>query len=416
MTTRETKHLISRLIQKTILNINRKFLLFGLMIWFLNACAPQISFQVQKPPEFQIQDIQYLEIGSYIGEPGSIPLPPMKTDESFLGKIGVGETKAMEPLVQNFKANPEHSEKAADLVRAQILGMLSSSSPWTIINTTGEETGMSGSIPDDARVAVLDAQIKYAELRYEDKEAIRYIVSVENKGTTFEQQLLAKAGSMGAESLGAGFLIPTPYVELLAAIEIEMSLNRKNGTRLIPPQTHRAYYVRKWGGNSSSSHMPGKIRKQIILEFQQDESFSESISTELDRTTLAVQDPAVYLSMGLNLKRNQQVPLTSLDLMIRLSRQSAEKYLKQISPYEEETQLILLSGNEVAMNLIRGNAYQEAIAYLQGLDQKTAEDEYNLGLAYEATGNSGQARIHYETALQQSPGNSQISEALSRLK
>ena len=96
-------------------------------------------------------------------------------------------------------------------------------------------------------MAVLDAQIKYAELRYEDKEAIRYLVSVENKGTTFEQQLLAKAGSIGAESLGAGFLIPTPYVELLAAIEIEMSLNRKNGTRLIPPQTHRAYYVRKWG-------------------------------------------------------------------------------------------------------------------------------------------------------------------------
>ena len=102
--------------------------------------------------------------------------------------------------------------------------------------------------------------------------------------------------------------------------------------------------------------MPGKIRKQIILEFQQDESISESISTELDRTTLAVQDPDAYLSMGLNLKRNQQVPLTSLDLMIRLSRQSAEKYLKQISPYEEETQLILLSGNEVAMNLIRGIA------------------------------------------------------------
>ena len=56
--------------------------------------------------------------------------------------------------------------------------------------------------------------------------------------------------------------------------------------------------------------------------------------------------------------------------MILLSRKSAEKYLKQISPHEEETQLILLSGNEVGMNLIRGNAYQEAIAYLQGLDQK----------------------------------------------
>ena len=152
------------MLQKSTLNINRKILLFVLMIWFLNACAPQISFQVQKPPEFQIQDIQYLEIGSFIGESGSIPLPPMKTDESFFGKMGVGVTKVMEPLVQNFKANPELSEKAADLVRAQILGMLSSSSPWTIINTTGEETGMSGSIPDDARVAVLDAPVSYTHL------------------------------------------------------------------------------------------------------------------------------------------------------------------------------------------------------------------------------------------------------------
>ena len=92
MTTRETKHIITRMIQKTTLNLNRKFLLFGLMIWFLNACAPQISFQVQKPPEFQIQDIQYLEIGSFVGEPGSIPLPLKKTDESFLGKMGIGET------------------------------------------------------------------------------------------------------------------------------------------------------------------------------------------------------------------------------------------------------------------------------------------------------------------------------------
>jgi len=86
--TRQDKNLILKMIQKTTLNINRKFLLFGLMIWFLNACAPQISFQVQKPPEFQIQDIQYLEIGSFIGESGSIPLPPMKTDESFFWKNG----------------------------------------------------------------------------------------------------------------------------------------------------------------------------------------------------------------------------------------------------------------------------------------------------------------------------------------
>jgi tetratricopeptide (TPR) repeat protein len=49
-------------------------------------------------------------------------------------------------------------------------------------------------------------------------------------------------------------------------------------------------------------------------------------------------------------------------------------------------------------------------------DVRTVEDEYNLGLAYEASGKTGQARIHYETALEQEPGNNQISEALSRLR
>ena len=104
MNTNEAKHFILRMIEHTTLIKNRKFLLFGLMIWFLNACAPQISFQIQKPPEFQIQDIQYLEIGSFTGKSGNIPLPPVKTDESFLGKMGVGVAKSMEPLVQNFKA------------------------------------------------------------------------------------------------------------------------------------------------------------------------------------------------------------------------------------------------------------------------------------------------------------------------
>ena len=55
-----------------------KFILFGLIIGFLSACAPQISFQVQRPPEFQFEDIEYLAVGSFKGDSGIIPLPPKK--------------------------------------------------------------------------------------------------------------------------------------------------------------------------------------------------------------------------------------------------------------------------------------------------------------------------------------------------
>ena len=176
-----------------------------------------------------------------------------------------------------------------------------------------------------------------------------------------------------------------------------MTLKRRNGTFLLPPQTHRAFYVRKWGG-SSRSHMPGKIRQQIVNDFQQDETFEERFFSEVDRTSMALEDPATYFSEGLNLKKNHRVPLTSMDLMIRLSKQTSKRYLKQISPFEEKTVLELMPGNETAVNLIHGNAYQEAITYLQGLDQLSFEDLYNLGLAYEANGEIGLAMLQFETA------------------
>ena len=162
--------------------------------------------------------------------------------------------------------------------------------------------------------------------------------------------------------------------------------------------------------------MTGKIRQQIVNDFQQDETFQEQFFSEVERTSLALEDPAVYFSEGLNLKKNHRVPLTSMDLMIRLSKQTSKRYLKQISPFEEKTDLELMPGNETAVNLIHGNAYQEAIAYLQGLDQLSFEDLYNLGLAYEANGEIGLARIQFETALQRKPGDAFILEALNRLR
>ena len=73
-------------------------------------------------------------------------------------------------------------------------------------------------------------------------------------------------------------------------------------------------------------------------------------------------------------------------------------------------------GDPVAATLIRGNAYQEAIAYLQGLGERAAEDEYNLGLAFEASGEIYQAGKHYELALQQETSNQIFKDAVKRTR
>jgi len=131
---------------------------------------------------------------------------------------------------------------------------------------------------------------------------------------------------------------------------------------------------------------------------------------------LSFTNPTEYFARGFNLKQNVQVPQTSLDLKIKLGRQVAQTYVKQISPFHETADLLVQDGNTVASTLIRGNAYQEAVAYLQGLEELTAKDEYNLGLAFEASGEIPQARNHYELALKRETSNQDFKDAVKRTR
>jgi tetratricopeptide (TPR) repeat protein len=156
------------------------------------------------------------------------------------------------------------------------------------------------------------------------------------------------------------------------------------------------------------------VKNKIKQKYQSDEDITVSLLSKIDQAGLYFTNPNEYYARGFNLRNNVQVPQTPLDLKIRLGRQIARQYVKQISPYQETTELLVQDGNSVAVNLIRGNAYQEAIAFLQALNERTAEDEHNLGLAFEAGGEISQARIHYETALEMDNNNVVFKAALTR--
>ena len=136
--------------------------------------------------------------------------------------------------------------------------------------------------------------------------------------------------------------------------------------------------------------------------------------SRIDRAGLSFTNPTEYFARGFNLRQNVQVPQTSLELKIRLGRQVAREYVKQISPYHETAELLVQDGNSIAATLIRGNAYQEAVSFLQGLDERSAADEYNLGLSFEAGGKISQARKHYELALKKDGNNEEIKAAVKR--
>lgn len=390
-------------------------LLLALSLWLVS-CAPPVTFQVQRPAELSVQpEIEYLAVGAFQTAGGSIStndLPPLQSS-----LFGTKTLKPTAPTLQGFQATPETGAAIQELVRAAVVHQLSLHSPYQLINTSGEAKGYTGAVPEAATVAVLEATIRFAEERYEGAETYNFLAMIQNKGIGLEQQLLASAGSAVVESTGAGKKLPAPYVEHLAALEVEFRLVRlSNGEELAKSAPVRAFYAGKWGGQSDTSHLPGATVLRIRQAFQQDEALGSQLQEGAARAQLAAQDPAEYLAQGYHLKQNTRVPLSTLDIRARVAEQVAVAYARKISPYEETASLEVQEGDAAAATLIRGNAYEEAIARIQSLPEQTAADSYNLGLAYEASGQAQLARQAYQQADQADPGNSLYQQALQRVR
>ncbi len=388
------------------------YIFFSLIV---TSCAPKVSFNIQRPPLQQVQNIKYLEIGNFEIIPGKIELPE---SEKLVNLENFAESKkTLQPAVTSFISKKSESNYISELLRASMVHDLSLHSPYQLINTTGDKTGYSGVLPNAKEVGVISGKIKFSEMIFESSEKLSYFVNIKNKGVRLEQTILAGAIAMGAEASGRGFLIPTPYIEHLGAIEVEFFMQRKSsGENVINPQEFRSYHAKKWGGDPRTSHLPAAIKKAISVGFNKDQDFSVSLLTRVDRAGLSFANPTEYFARGFNLRQDIGVPQTLMDMRIRLAREAAKIFVRQISPYNETADLNVLDGNPVAVTLIRGNAYQEAIAFLKNQDDRSAEDEYNLGLAFEANGEIQMARKHYQLALNQDEEKQEIKDALIRTK
>ncbi len=388
--------------------------LFPVLVFFaasLMSCSffsqgTKIEFVLAQTPKFELNEIDALKVGQFKGQPlVKISLP-----------VEAEGPPDLSPGVLSFEAD-QSSEQVAELFRLQVLKNFSKNSSLKLLNTSEDAKGYPVVIPNPNRVAVISALVRYSQINQESKEPVPYFLTVFNEALPIEQQLLARDAVFGAERLGGGIEENTPYVELIGALEVRISLNRQsNGSELIPPQTLQAFYVRKWGGKSETSHLPDNVKLWITKNFQEDENLTERFPSESDKTRMITENQEQYLAQGYNLKRDSRVPLSDLDLQYRLTDQIAREYFSQVIPtFRKSDMSIDDDGDEVGTTLLQGKAYEEAVSYLQGRRDRTASDDYNLGLAYEALGKRQQARTLYESANRRD-SEELYEEALNRVK
>ena len=106
----------------------------------------------------------------------------------------------------------------------------------------------------------------------------------------------------------------------------------------------------------------------------------------------------------------------------KVSHLIAREYTKQILPYRESFDIVLLDGDRIALEMIEKGAYSLAFKRLEKLItrdagiEKTAENLYLQGVSLEFQSDLTGASSFYNEALLLDLGNETILEAVNRIK
>jgi len=378
---------------------------------FLTACTPEITFYVSRPPLLPVDNIDNMTMGRFEN--------PMDEDISLpdgLKSNRLKSRKASTPKVYQFKAN----KKAAEFVKSMVISGLSTSGQYRLVEIGPDITTAGGSVPNPVRTAIVSARVKYYEFEAEKAEKVFYLLLATKGGLNLRDQALLLATKQAviasAERSQKGFQVETPYIEKVAALEVEFDLVRQSsGEKIIKTQRYRAYYHQKWGGDPNTSHLPQQLRQVIVARYEKNKSLAKIIKTGVADLQQALLDPDEYLARGGKLWTDPTVVKNSLEIQGELAREVVDRYLRQISQYTEETTLEITGGDAIAVNYLKGNAYELAINRLENI-QRSEEDTFNLALAYESIADNNQAATYYREALTLSPGNETYQQALDRVQ
>ena len=371
-------------------------MLYAIAVLFFVSCSQtEVTFYVTRSSELPVENIKFIAIGKFTDELGRvIPLPGQLTQKPKEDE-GIGQ----------FVSN----QKNGDLVRSFLISEISKGGEYRIINASGGEESYSGIVPDAAAVGVINARVKYYEFAKEDNDKRFYVLLITNNGAIKQMSIPEQLGIAvlkegvvrSAEKSGKGFEIAIPYVEKVAALEVKFDFVRSsNGQKIVPTQTFRRYYTNKWGGEENKSILPKELRKIILEHYGVKE---KSLWQLIDETAIATlwQNEEEHTDDGNLTQQESRVPFLSLDLRQKLAQKVVTAYVKKISRYHDKTSLSVASGDAIGVTLIRGNAYDKAIGHLESLPKPlSANDTYNLAVAYESMGEYAQALKYYEEGFQ----------------
>tara|TARA_B100002019_G_C21253603_1_gene592594 strand:- start:39 stop:1214 length:1176 start_codon:yes stop_codon:yes gene_type:complete len=361
---------------------------------FIIGCSQKVEFIVKKPPKITLtKEADYFEIRN-ISENSS----PIDTKKFIVNDSA--PVKSLEPVLPYLLNHNTNSYK--EHLRSAIISEISNLQKFKILRDN-RNVVIYGIVPPKEKIVSVNINFTGFSKNIYSKENLSYALAIKKGNLPLMDALQIEGMTYlvieGLERNGTGFKVDTPYIEKIYGLKADVEYYI--GERIIGKDTFETFYIEKIGGEQGStfsdltSHVDSRIRDKI--NFKNGGSI-EKISSEIDGLKLAFNNPDLYSAKGLNLKNDAGVIDTDTYIISLLSQDIAKKIVENIDGVEISANLKLESGDSNALNLINGNAYEEAINYLEGMNNRSDADTLNLAICYEAIGDKIQSIRFYENA------------------
>ena len=355
----------------------KSILIYSLIIGLIASCAPQAQLTVLRPAKLDTTGIKKVAIG---------PFEIMMADEvAQTERNGVWEQR---PL----RLSAEQKQALANQIRAQVTAKLAESGYFDLVYTDEYQKL--------ASTEQLEKTIGAAGFKDQEAQAVisgRVWLQLNQTDGAFpkKQELQFVSGGSQSFALSVEKVIWWPYKSMQGTLALELSLIRAVPTQVLAVSTETREFSHRIGGE------PLDAIDSITDGMQ---NLAEGGSKATESKTIEGSDEV----------------LPSFEQTIaELSGSIATNFVRNVSVTETRIPLSIATGGDArAAMLVQAGAYQMAIDRLQKLTatKPNPEDQYNLGLSFEATGEYGLARLSYREALVQGGENPLYARGLGRIE
>ena len=354
---------------------------YFILLILLSGCSSQIKLEVSQPAKIDTSGIQRVVVSQ-------LQLQGIRYHQ-MVERNGKWEVK-------KNQFSPSQSKAIGRLVRGKIINFIAKSPSFQVVYSDKlsqlndrqaiQQTIAAGGFRTERVDAIIEGDIWIDVNHFDgsdlDKVPLKYILRGQGKNDP-------------AYTVDA--LAFFPYKSMNASLSVSLRMIKIDPTELLAVATDIRSFRHKIGGK------PKDLTSQItqVTAQAQDITVTSSQENQGDEIEIEESDNA----------------LPSFEQVIsEMAESVSAQFMKDIAVSTKSINVSMVKSDSQILDLMKARAYEKAIEKLNALTQRSPNDQYNLGLCYEALGEYGLASVAYNEALELEPTNLTFAQGVGRIE